>query len=202
MDVERFILEYGAWTYIITFVWTFFEGETFVLLAGFAAAQGMLFAPFLLIAAWLGSFAGDQCYFWLGRHFGQRLMERRPEWRPRVDSALSWLKRFDTIFILTFRFIYGVRNFSSFALGISRINWKRFLALNLIAGPTLGRDFHRHWIFMRPGLGTHARPDRPPSQHPAARRLYGARRGRSSLAQNAPPASPGGGSSHAHMSPQ
>jgi len=133
MDVERFILEHGAWTYLIIFVWTFFEGETFVLLAGFAAAQGLLFAPFLLIAAWLGSFAGDQCYFWLGRHFGQRLMERRPEWRPRVDSALSWLKRFDTIFILTFRFIYGVRNFSSFALGISGINWKRFLALNLVA---------------------------------------------------------------------
>jgi membrane protein DedA with SNARE-associated domain len=133
MDVERFILEHGAWTYLITFVWTFFEGETFVLLAGFAAAQGMLFAPFLLIAAWLGSFSGDQCYFWLGRHFGQRLMERRPEWRPRVDLALGWLKRFDTIFILIFRFIYGVRNFSSFALGISRIDWRRFLVLNLIA---------------------------------------------------------------------
>jgi membrane protein DedA with SNARE-associated domain len=133
MDVERFILEHGAWSYLITFVWTFFEGETFVLLAGFAAAQGLLFAPVLLVAAWLGSFAGDQCYFWLGRHFGQRLMERRPEWRPRVDAALGWLKRFDTVFILTFRFIYGVRNFSSFALGISAINWRRFLVLNLIA---------------------------------------------------------------------
>jgi membrane protein DedA with SNARE-associated domain len=133
MDVERFILEHGAWTYLITFVWTFFEGETFVLLAGLASAQGMIYAPFLLIAAWLGSFSGDQCYFWLGRHFGQRLMERRPEWRPRVDTATRWLKRFDSIFILTFRFIYGVRNFSSFALGMSRIDWRRFLVLNLVA---------------------------------------------------------------------
>ena len=40
MDFERFILEHGAWSYLVTFVWTFFEGETFVLLAGFAAAQG------------------------------------------------------------------------------------------------------------------------------------------------------------------
>jgi membrane protein DedA with SNARE-associated domain len=133
MDVEHFILEHGAWTYLITFVWTFFEGETFVLLAGVAAAQGILYAPFLVIAAWLGSFAGDQCYFWLGRHFGQRLMERRPKWRPPVDAALRWLKRLDTIFILTFRFIYGVRNFSSFALGMSQIDWRRFMALNLTA---------------------------------------------------------------------
>ncbi|HXQ49778.1 MAG TPA: DedA family protein [Stellaceae bacterium] len=133
MDVQRFILEHGAWSYLVTFVWTFFEGETFVLLAGFAAAQGVLSAPLLLLSAALGSFAGDQCYFWIGRHFGLRLMARHPDWRARVDRALSWLKRYDAGFILTFRFIYGVRNFSSFALGVSGIVWQRFLTLNFIA---------------------------------------------------------------------
>jgi membrane protein DedA with SNARE-associated domain len=133
MDLERFILEYGAWSYLITVVWTFFEGETFVLLAGFVAARGSLSATLLIMAAALGSFAGDQCYFWIGRHFGLRLMARHPDWRRRVDTALSWLRRWDVGFILTFRFIYGVRNFSSFALGVSSINWKRFLSLNFIA---------------------------------------------------------------------
>ena len=85
------------------------------------------------MAAWLGSFAGDQCYFWIGRHFGLRLMARRPEWRSPVDRALGWLTRYDAGFILSFRFIYGVRNFSSFALGVSGIDWQRFLTLNLIA---------------------------------------------------------------------
>jgi membrane protein DedA with SNARE-associated domain len=133
MDVERFILEHGAWTYLVTLIWTFFEGETFVLLAGFAAAQGLLSAPLLIVMAWLGSFAGDQCYFWIGRHFGLRLMARRPIWRMGVDRALGWLKRYDIGFILTFRFIYGVRNFSSFALGISGIGWRRFLTFNFLA---------------------------------------------------------------------
>ena len=133
MDLERFILDHGAWTYLITFVGTFFEGETFVLVAGFAAAQGLLDAPLLIVAAGLGSFAGDQCYFWIGRHFGMRLMARHPDWRARVDLALGWLKRWDAGFILTFRFIYGVRNFSSFALGISGIPWQRFLSLNFLA---------------------------------------------------------------------
>jgi membrane protein DedA with SNARE-associated domain len=133
MDIQQFILEHGAWSYLVAFVWTFFEGETVVLIAGFAAAQGLLSAPLLLVAAWLGSFAGDQCYFWIGRHFGLRLMARHPGWRMRVDSALGWLKRYDTGFILSFRFIYGVRNFSSFALGISGIGWQRFLILNFLA---------------------------------------------------------------------
>jgi membrane protein DedA with SNARE-associated domain len=133
MDIQGLITEHGIWSYPITFLWTFFEGETFVLFAGFAAAQGLLNAPALLIAAWLGSFTGDQCYFWIGRRFGLRLLSRQPAWRARVDGALSWLKRYDAGFILSFRFIYGVRNFSSFALGISGIGWKRFLVLNFIA---------------------------------------------------------------------
>jgi membrane protein DedA with SNARE-associated domain len=133
MDVKQIILEHGAWSYLITFAWTFFEGETFVLFAGFAAAQGLMSAPLLVVAAWLGSFVGDQCYFWIGRRFGLRVLARQPAWRSRVDTALGWLKKYDAGFILSFRFIYGVRNFSSFALGISGINWRRFLLLNFIA---------------------------------------------------------------------
>jgi membrane protein DedA with SNARE-associated domain len=34
---------------------------------------------------------------------------------------------------LSFRFIYGIRNFSSFAIGVSRVNWRRFLIFNFIA---------------------------------------------------------------------
>jgi membrane protein DedA with SNARE-associated domain len=133
MDVQELIRHHGLWVYVFTFVWTFFEGETFVLFCGFAAAQGLLNAPLLVAAAWLGSFAGDQFYFWVGRHFGLMLLERRPVWRARVDKALAWLRRFDIGFILSFRFIYGIRNISSFALGISGIDWRRFLILNFIA---------------------------------------------------------------------
>jgi len=133
MDVQELIRQHGLWVYVFTFVWTFFEGETFVLFCGFAAAQGLLNAPLLVIAAWTGSFAGDQFYFWVGRHFGLMLLARRPFWRARVDKALVWLRRFDVGFILSFRFIYGIRNISSFALGISGIDWRRFLVLNFIA---------------------------------------------------------------------
>lgn len=133
IDFHRFILEHGTLSYLVTFAWTFFEGETFVIFAGFAAAQGLLAWPILLVAAWLGSFAGDQTYFWIGRHFGTRLLARQPLWQARVDRALAWLDRYDAGFILSFRFIYGVRNFSSFALGISHVHWRRFLLLNFIA---------------------------------------------------------------------
>jgi len=133
MRLEQWIVEYGSVFYIITFAWTFLEGETFVLCAGFLAAQGLIDPFVLFLFAWLGSFTGDQLYFWIGRNFGPRLLHRFPRWRGGVDVALEWLRRYSTGFILSFRFIYGVRNFSSFALGMSGLDWRRFLGLNFVA---------------------------------------------------------------------
>jgi membrane protein DedA with SNARE-associated domain len=133
MDLNQLIAQNGACFYVIAFVWTFLEGETFILFAGFAAAHGLVDPWLLLTAAWLGSFSGDQFYFWLGRHFGVRLLNRFPRWRYSVDAALLWLERYDAGFILSFRFIYGIRNISSFAMGLSAIRWDRFFRLNFAA---------------------------------------------------------------------
>ena len=76
MDINQLIADNGACFYVIAFIWTFLEGETVILFAGFAAAQGLVDPALLLVAAWLGSFSGDQCYFWLGRRFGVRLLDR------------------------------------------------------------------------------------------------------------------------------
>jgi membrane protein DedA with SNARE-associated domain len=141
MEINRLIAEHGAWFYLIAFIWTFLEGETVVLFAGFAAAQGMLNPFLLLVATGLGSFAGDQSWFWVGRHFGSRLLDRFPRWRFGVEAALRWLERYNTGFILSFRFIYGVRNFSSFAMGMSAIRGKRFLALNFLAAALWAAGF-------------------------------------------------------------
>jgi membrane protein DedA with SNARE-associated domain len=133
MHIHQLIAENGAYFYLIVFIWTYLEGETIVLFAGFAAAQGLLRPEPLILAALLGSFAGDQTYFWLGRYFGQAVLRRFPRFRRGVDAALHWIERYSTGFILTFRFIYGIRNVSSFALGLSAIGWRRFLWLNLVA---------------------------------------------------------------------
>jgi membrane protein DedA with SNARE-associated domain len=133
LDIRRMVVEHGAWFYLITFLWTFVEGETFVIFAASFAAQGLLEPLPLLLAAWLGSFSGDQLYFYIGRRYGGQLLRRYPRWRGGVDTALAFLRRYSTSFVLSFRFTYGVRNFSSFAMGMSGLAWRRFLALNFTA---------------------------------------------------------------------
>jgi membrane protein DedA with SNARE-associated domain len=132
-DIRNMVVQHGQWFYLITFLWTFVEGETFVIFAGTFAAQGLLDPFLLLISAWLGSFSGDQLYFYIGRRFGGKLLHRYPRWRTGVDTALAFLRRYSTGFILSFRFTYGVRNFSSFAMGMSGLLWRRFLMLNFAA---------------------------------------------------------------------
>lgn len=129
------IAYYGDWFYLITFVWTFLEGETFVIFAGIASTPtfGILRLDYLIACAWIGSFCGDNLYFYLGRRYGHRLIARFPRLRPGVDVALELLRKYNTGFILSFRFIYVVRNFSSFACGMSDIFWPRFMVLNFIA---------------------------------------------------------------------
>jgi membrane protein DedA with SNARE-associated domain len=141
LDIDYLVSQFGVYFYVVAFVWTFLEGETVILVSGFIASQGRLNPWLLLGSAWFGSFFGDQCYFWVGRCYGLTLLERYPRWRNNVDAALYWLERYNVGFILSFRFIYGVRNISSFAMGLSAIHWFRFLQLNFLAAGLWAASF-------------------------------------------------------------
>jgi membrane protein DedA with SNARE-associated domain len=131
--LNQLIAEYGVLVYAIIFAWAFLEGETFVIFAGIAAHNGSLSLMAVFLCAWFGSFAGDQLYFWIGRRWGDRLLIKIPRWRPQVDMGLDFLRRYDTVFILSFRFLYGVRQVASFAIGMSRVAPARFAFLNFVA---------------------------------------------------------------------
>lgn len=145
MDFSQIAADYGAYVYPLIFIWSFLEGETFIIFAGVAAHQGYLNWTLLFVLAWFGSFAGDQCYFWIGRRWGGRLLKRFPRWEPSVEGALDMLRRYNVGFILSFRFIYGVRNLASFAIGLAGVRPLRFLVLNFIAAGV--------WAFSFAGFG-------------------------------------------------
>ena len=129
--MEPYLLEYGYW---ILFVVTFLEGETILLVAAYLASQGYLNIWIAGGVAAGGTFLGDQVYFWLGRRYGKEwLSERRKRWRKRVSRVLRLVRKWDALFILSYRFLYGIRNVSSFALGISKIQFWRFMLLNALA---------------------------------------------------------------------
>jgi membrane protein DedA with SNARE-associated domain len=128
--MEDLVATYG---YPAIVTGTFLEGETTVLAAGYLASLDYLSLPWVAICAFLGTWIGDSTYFFIGRRWGGALLGKRPAWRPAVARALRLLHRYHAVFILSFRFVYGIRTISPFAIGMSGVSPARFILLNMIA---------------------------------------------------------------------
>ena len=129
MTLESLISTYG---YGAILVGTFVEGETVLVLGGFAAHRGYLELPWVILAAFVGSLCGDQLFFFLGRRHSHFILERRPAFKGKMERANRLITRFQTPLILGFRFLYGLRSVMPFALGVSSVAVLKFVVLNAI----------------------------------------------------------------------
>lgn len=106
------------------------EGETLLLVAGFAAHRGYLdpFAVFAIAAA--AGFAGDQFYFWLGRRHGPAVLTRWPAVSRQSERVRRLLDRYDAAIIIGIRFAYGLRTAGPILLGTTAMPAARFALFN------------------------------------------------------------------------
>ncbi len=137
----QFIHDHHLWTYPIILAWTFVEGETIVILCAAASAELGVPVELLALTAFCGSFMGDQTYFAIGRRYGMPLLSRWPKLEDRIDWAFRLVHDHPVAFILSFRFIYGVRNFAPFIVGIADVPRVQFLIFNFIAAQLWAHSF-------------------------------------------------------------
>ncbi len=122
------------WGYLAIGVGTFFEGETILIVGGAVAHRGLLSLWGVIVAAFLGSVAGDQLWYHVGRRAGRAAIEKRPRWKDGAAKAERWLERYGNGFVLGFRFVYGIRTISPVFLGATDFPAKRFTILNTTGG--------------------------------------------------------------------
>ncbi len=111
---------------------TFLEGEVSLLLAAYLAVRNFLEIEWVALCAFLGTFASDQLWYHLGRRHGRALLERKPRWRPLGERANALLRRHPDLWVLGFRFLYGLRTVMPLAIGLSGYSWRRYLLLDAI----------------------------------------------------------------------
>ncbi len=133
MSVNAIIAQYG---YLALFVGVFFEGETVLVVASFAAHQGYLKLQWVILTAFLGSFAGDEFYFFLGRLKGRAYLRNRPLWQLRVAKVQGLLERYHRLIIVGFRFLSGLRTVIPLSLGMSEVKVSHFIFLNILGALT------------------------------------------------------------------
>ncbi len=140
--MEEFWEHWGALAYVAAAMWAFFEGETFVLVAAAAGATSGVVDPWILLGSvWLGSFAGDQTWFTLGKRWGSKVLLRFPRANRHAERAKELLDRYGPLFILSFRFLYGIRNVAAAVCGIAGMPRRRFALLNFIAAGVWASSF-------------------------------------------------------------
>jgi membrane protein DedA with SNARE-associated domain len=127
--LEHIIQTYG---YMAVYVGTIFEGETILILAGIMVHAGYLKLPYIIIAAFSGSLTADQVMFHIGRRRGASILAHRPKWNSRVQQVLGLVNRFRTSIMIVFRFLYGLRIVTPFALGMTNVSAVKFLFYNII----------------------------------------------------------------------
>lgn len=130
MELGELIARYG---YAAVFFGTLLEGETIVMLAGFAAQREHIDFWLAALCAFAGSLLSDQIYFYLGRRHGTAWIARRPKWEQRLARIRALTDAHQVKLTLTFRFIYGIRTVTPFALGLSTMPAPQFAALNMVS---------------------------------------------------------------------
>lgn len=123
----------AAWGLPAVFVGAGLEGEASVICGGVLAQHRIFSLPTVVACAATGSFTIDQTLFFVGRYLGQKPRLRALLDRPLAQKALDLVQRRPVGFVLAFRFLYGLRLFSPFVIGTTRISYRRFLLLNAMA---------------------------------------------------------------------
>ena len=131
--MEHFIEWVQNWGYVAVFLGSLVEGESVILTATFLAYNGYLSLPKIMVVAFIGTFLAEQSCYAIGRYYGAALFDKFPKIKPKAEKAFVLLKKWDVWFILTCRFIYGIRTISPIVIGAAGIPPKRYLPLNLLA---------------------------------------------------------------------
>jgi membrane protein DedA with SNARE-associated domain len=109
------------------------EGETALVAGGLLAHQRLLPFVGVALAGAAGSFCADQLFFQLGRRCRDDPRVRRRAGRPAFARVLALLERHPIGFILSCRFLYGLRTVSPIAIGTSGVPVRSFVILNTLA---------------------------------------------------------------------
>lgn len=128
--IHHFIEQYGL---LAVFLGCIAEGESIAILGGFFAHQHVFVLWQTFVAAALGAFLGDTFFFILGRSFADHRYVVRLRRRPGFRRAYRLLNTHPNIFVLSNRYVYGMRLVGGIAAGLSTIAMPRFIILNAIS---------------------------------------------------------------------
>jgi membrane-associated protein len=141
------IQQYGVWTYALLFLIVFLEtglvvtpflpGDSLLFAAGAFCALGALEVWPLFFLLTVAAILGDTVNYAIGHYLGPKVFHY-PKSRffnpDHLRKTHAFYERYGGKTIIIARFVPIVRTFAPFVAGIGAMNYKRFLAYNVLGG--------------------------------------------------------------------
>ena len=117
----------------------FLPGDYLLFLTGIFVGSKLLLYPittvilYLFLAAVIGSLTG----FLFGRYFGTTLESRPDTWyfkRKHLDATKDFFEKYGSQALIISRFLPYIRTFAPILAGISKMNYPKYLFLNIVGG--------------------------------------------------------------------
>lgn len=149
LDFPWFFDQYGTTIYVILFLIIFIEtglvampflpGDSLLFTAGLFCKSGQLEILVLLPLLFIAAVLGDNVNYWVGRRLGLSVFQWNFRGKPLVKKA--YLERTEIFFaqygsfaVVMGRFIPFVRTFTPFAAGIAKMDYRKFIVIDVIGG--------------------------------------------------------------------
>jgi membrane protein DedA with SNARE-associated domain len=129
-NLIHLLKEYG---YIILFIWSIFEGETGLVMAGVLSHTGDMNLWLSIVVAAFGGFVGDQFYFYLGKWNKKWVLKELHEHKTKFARARLLLRKYGGWVIFIQRFLYGMRTITPMAIAISGYDPKKYAIINFFS---------------------------------------------------------------------
>lgn len=130
---NKFIYLLKEYGYIILFFWCMMEGEMALIMAGILSHATHMHLGFAIFIAGLGGFAGDQIYFFIGRHNKKYIYKKLRKQRRKFAIAHVLLKKHGWPIIFMQRYMYGLRTVIPMSIGLTRYSAQKFAFINLLS---------------------------------------------------------------------
>jgi len=154
--LDKWMLLYGMWLYVILFVVIFCE--TGLVVTPFLPGDSLLFATGALMARpdsplqlhWIillmsaAGILGDAVNYSIGYRLGPKVFTREKSWffNPKhLLSAQRFYERYGGKTIFLCRFVPFIRTFAPFVAGIGKMTYRRFGMYNITGGITWVSSF-------------------------------------------------------------
>ncbi len=149
LDFDWLFANFGTAIYVVLFLVIFIEtglvampflpGDSLLFTAGLFARTGHLNMAYLLILLFIAAVLGDNCNYWIGRKIGVKIFDLKLKGRALVkreylDKTHVFFEKHGTKAIIMARFVPFVRTFAPFAAGVGEMNYKKYLAYDVLGG--------------------------------------------------------------------